>query len=126
MVCANREYPLFSLMRDLIATTYGHVPSLRETLVPIDEVEQALTYGSRAARRLDEPWEFPRDIDVLVAGTASRKSLAEAASSASARIGADVSISRVSRTEWEASEPSQFVLTVKSRPTVDLLTRNSG
>ncbi|WNM27997.1 hypothetical protein RN607_03070 [Demequina capsici] len=121
MVRANIEHPLFSLMRDLIAATYGPVPVLRELLAAIDGVEAAFVYGSWAARRAGESGEFPHDIDVLVIGTASRRVLAEAASSAAARIGAEVSISRVSREEWEAAEPTPFLATVKSRPMVELL-----
>ncbi|WP_062310850.1 hypothetical protein [Demequina rhizosphaerae] len=121
MVRANAEHPLFSLMRDLIAATYGPVPVLRELLAGIDGVEAAFVYGSWAARREGEAGEFPRDIDVLVVGTASRRALADVASVASARIGVDVNVSRVAREEWEAAEPTPFLATVKGRPMVDLL-----
>ncbi len=121
MVRANIEHPLFSLMRDLIDATYGPVPVIRELLSPIDGVEAAFIYGSWAARRAGAGGEFARDIDVLVIGTASRRALAEAASSASARIGVDVNVSRVTHDEWEATEPTPFLATVKGRPMVELL-----
>lgn len=125
MVRANVEHPLFSLMGDLIAATYGPIPVLRELLAGIDGVAAAYIYGSWAARRQGEAGEFPRDIDVLVVGVAPRRALADAAGKASARIGVDVNISRVSPEEWAADEPSPFLATVKSRPMVELLSRDA-
>ena len=125
MVRANVEHPLFSLMGELIAATYGPIPVLRELLAGIDGVAAAYVYGSWAARRQGEAGEFPRDIDALVVGVAPRRALADAAGKASARIGVDVNISRVSPEEWAADEPSPFLATVKSRPMVELLSRDA-
>ncbi|WP_084106019.1 hypothetical protein [Demequina sp. NBRC 110056] len=120
MVRANPDHPLFALMRDLIAATYGPVPVLRDLLAGVGGVEEAYVYGSWAARRYGDVGDFPRDIDVLVVGSASRRSLAAVASAATDRIGVDVNISRISRDEWLADEPTPFVATVKGRQIVDL------
>jgi len=125
MVRANIEHPLFSLMRDLIAATYGPMPVLRELLADIDGIDIAYIYGSWAARREGEAGEFPHDIDVIVVGGASRRALADAASRAAAQIGVDVNISRVSSDDWAAGEPSPFLSTVKDRPMVELLNRDA-
>lgn len=68
LVSANADHPLFALMRELIAATYGPVPVLRELFDGIDGVEELLIYGSWAARRSGESGEFPNDLDVLVVG----------------------------------------------------------
>ena len=125
MVRANVEHPLFSLMRNLIAATYGPIPVLREVLAGIDGISAAYIYGSWAARRQGETGEFPHDIDVIVVGVAPRRTLTDAAGKASAQIGVEVNISRVSSEDWDADEPSPFLATVKGRPMVELLSRDA-
>lgn len=122
LVRANEEHPLFTTMRDLIAATYGPVPVLREAFEGVDGAEQVLIYGSWAARRAGEAGAFPHDIDVLVIGGASRRVLADIASSASDTLGVPVNITRLSREDWESDDPSPFLRTVRSRPIVDVMT----
>lgn len=62
LVRANAEHPLFALMRDLMAATYGPMPVLRELFQGVDGVEQLLIYGSWAARRAGESGAFPSEI----------------------------------------------------------------
>ncbi|WP_062387516.1 hypothetical protein [Demequina iriomotensis] len=121
MVRANTEHPLFALMEEIIAATYGPVPVLREVLADIDGIDDAYIYGSWAARRSGEAGEFPHDIDVLVVGTASRRGLSDAAKAASESLGVEVNVARVSREEWDADDPAPFLATVKDRPMVALL-----
>lgn len=121
MVRANTEHPLYSLMRELIASTYGPVPVLREVLGEVGGIDAAHICGSWAARRAGEAGEFPHDLDVLVIGDASRRVLADAARQAADRIGVEVNVSRVSAAEWGATEPTPFLATVKDRPMVELL-----
>lgn len=121
LVRANPDHPLFALMRDLIAATYGPVPVLRELLDGVEGVERALVFGSWAARRAGEGGAFPNDIDVLVVGTAPQRLLATIATAASERLTAPVNVTRLSVEEWEAEDPSPFVATIRSRPTVDVM-----
>ncbi|WP_236683703.1 winged helix-turn-helix domain-containing protein [Demequina flava] len=122
LVRANKDHPLFALMRDLIAATYGPVPLLRELFDEVDGAGQVLIYGSWAARRASESGAFPNDIDVLVIGTVPRRALSTIASEAGDRLDVPVNVTRLDRDEWETDEPSPFVSTVKSRPIVDVLT----
>lgn len=122
LVRANEEHPLFVLMRDLIAATYGPIPVLRELFEGIDGVEQLLIYGSWAARRAGQGGAFPNDIDVLVVGSTPRRTLATVATAAGERLDVPVNITRLGREEWDADAPSSFVSTVRSRPIVDVLT----
>lgn len=122
MVRANTEHPLFSLMRDLIAATYGPVPVLRELFKDVRDVEQLLIYGSWAARRAGESGAFPNDIDVLVVGDVPRRMLSRIASEASDQLDVPVNVTRISGDDWVAEGAVPFVTTVRSRPAVDVLT----
>lgn len=120
LVRADLDHPLYAPMREIIDATYGPVPVLREALASVSGVERALVYGSWAARRTGEPGPFPGDIDVLVIGEASRRDVSRAGGSAEERLDMPVSITRLTREEWEAPEPTPFVATVRSRPVIDL------
>lgn len=122
LVRANADHPLFAMMRELIAATYGPVPVLRELFDGVDGVERLLIYGSWAARRAGERGAFPNDIDVLVVGSVARRTLAEIATAASERLDVPVNIVRLEAQEWDAVEPSPFVATIRSRPIIDVLT----
>ncbi|MGV9768413.1 hypothetical protein ACWDR7_02850 [Microbacterium sp. NPDC003461] len=122
MVRANDEHPLFAPMRELIAATYGPVPVLRELFDGVDGVDELLIYGSWAARRAGESGAFPNDVDVLVVGSAPRRTLADLAAEASARLDVPVNVTRMGSDEWRADRPSPFVETIRSRPIVDVLT----
>lgn len=122
LVRANGDHPLFALMRDLIAATYGPVPVLRELFEDVDGVERLFVYGSWAARRAGDGGAFPNDIDVLVVGDAARRILSNIATDAGSRLDAPVNIARVAPEEWEADDPSPFIATIRSRPMVDVRT----
>lgn len=122
LVRANDEHPLFGPMRDLVSATYGPVPVLRELFEGIDGIEQLLIYGSWAARRAGVGGAFPNDIDVLVVGSTSRGTLARIATEAGERLDVPVNVTRLGPEDWDADEPSPFVATLRSRPTVDVLT----
>ncbi|WP_374928978.1 MarR family transcriptional regulator [Kytococcus sedentarius] len=122
LVRANVDHPLFGPMRDLVAAAYGPVPVLRELFEGVDGVERLLIHGSWAARRAGQAGAFPGDIDVLVIGSVARRTLAEIATEASARLDLPVHATRLEMDEWQAEEPSPFIATVRSRPYVDVLT----
>lgn len=122
LVRANEEHPLFGLMRDLIAATYGPVPVLRELFEGVDGADKVMIYGSWAARRAGQSGAFPNDIDLLVVGTAPRRVLSAITTEATKRLDLPVNVTRLGRNEWEAEEPEPFVSTIRSRPIVDVLT----
>lgn len=121
LVSANSEHPLFGLMRDLVAATYGPIPVLRDLFEDVGGVERLLIYGSWASRRAGESGAFPNDIDVLVVGDTSRKTLTRIAKDASSRLDVPVNITRLAVEDWVAEEASPFVETLRSRPTVDVM-----
>lgn len=122
LVRANEEHPLFALMRDLIAATYGPVPVLRELFDGVDGADHVFIYGSWAARRAGQSGAFPNDIDLLVVGSVPRRTLSAIATEAGERLDLPVNATRLGHDDWEADEPSPFVSTIRSRPIVDVLT----
>lgn len=122
LVRADVGHPLFGPMREIIDVTYGPVPLLREQFDGVEGVERVLIYGSWAARRAGEAGLFPNDIDVLVLGSAPRRVLTAVASEAGKRLDVPVNVTRLSVDEWEADDPTPFVSTLRSRPTLDVMT----
>jgi hypothetical protein len=80
---------------------------------------EAYIYGSWAARYVGEAGSAPRDLDVLLVGSPSRREMTAAATDASARLGLEVNITRVDTRAWEQGSDG-FVATVKARPHVAL------
>lgn len=120
LVRAGTAHPLFAPMAEIVAASYGPVPVLRELLAGVPGVDLAFVYGSWAARRTGRPGKFPRDVDVLVVGTASRAALADVAGSARRSLDMEVNIHRVDAASWAQPEGNAFLETVLSRPRVAL------
>jgi hypothetical protein len=119
LVRANPEYRLLRPLTELIAGTYGPEPVASNALRGIGGVEMAYIYGSWAARYDGETGAQPRDLDVLVIGTAARAELNETSAAAEERLRMPVTITKVSREAWHAGDDA-FLKTVRSRPLVRL------
>ena len=119
LVRANTAHPLWPLMSQIVTETYGPVPVLRTVLVAVPGIRRAYIYGSWAARRAGQPGPPPRDIDVLVVGHPSRTALLDAADAAQQRLHTEVNINATTPDAWAAKD-DPFLVTVASRPLVDL------
>ncbi|MFJ3712212.1 MarR family transcriptional regulator [Streptomyces sp. NBC_01387] len=108
-------------LTDLLAATFGPLPVLGELLAEVAGVAEAYIYGSWAARHEGVPGPVPRDIDVLVIGTADEDDLDDAARSAESRLGREVNIHRVSRRSWAETDGGPFLETVRTQPMVPLV-----
>jgi hypothetical protein len=125
LVRANTEHPLWSLMSQLVTETYGPVPVLRGLLADVSGVIESYLYGSWAARRAGQAGPPPRDLDVLVVGTASRTVLLDVAEAARETLHIEVNIHRTSAEAW-AARTDPFLATVASRPKVQLTGAETG
>lgn len=119
LVRANPDYRLLRPLTELITGTYGPVPILTRELADVLGIEAAYIYGSWAARHEGDQGDQPRDIDVLVVGSAARTELNEASAAAEERLHTPVNITKVSPEAWAASK-DPFLVTVRSRPLVRL------
>jgi len=126
LIHVNPAHPLYSPMEQIIMTSYGPVPVLRELLSPISTIDQAYIYGSWAARVKGQPGGFPRDIDVLVVGMLSVDNLVEVETQARDTLGMEVNIHRATPQAWKDPDGNQFLATVKTRPMITLLDRKEG
>ena len=122
---AVTDTPVSRPLTDLLAATYGPLPVLTDLLAGARGVAAAYIYGSWAARYLGEQGPVPRDIDVLIVGTADRDDLEDIAQAAQHRLGRQVDIRRISPAIWaQASQADPFLTSVRERPLVELRIRD--
>lgn len=119
LVRANPDYRLLRPLTELIMGAYGPVPILTRELADVSGIDAAYIYGSWAARHQGHNGDQPRDIDVLVVGSAARTELNEASAAAEEQLRTPVSITKVSPEAW-AAQNDPFLVTVRSRPLVTL------
>lgn len=119
LVRANTDNPIVRPLTDLLELTYGPQVVLPRALSNVSGIDMAYIYGSWAARRAGEPGPPPADVDVLVVGEASRKSLHAAADQAEKVLRRPVNIQRVPAQAWHDAD-STFVRQLKSRPLIEL------
>jgi predicted transcriptional regulator len=63
--------PVYVPMRQLVASTVGVLPLLRDAFVCDDRIDEAWIFGWWAARFRGEPGGFPHDVDVAIVGNIS-------------------------------------------------------
>jgi DNA-binding transcriptional ArsR family regulator len=127
LISANLDTVVARPLTELLAVTYGPLAVLGELLSGIAGIDQALLYGSWAARYRGEAGPVPRDVDVLVVGEADEDDLYDAAREAETRLGREVNIHRVTPQAWRHPGDDPFLTSVQSRPTVLLeLTEERG
>jgi DNA-binding transcriptional ArsR family regulator len=120
LVRANTETVIARPLTELLALTYGPKAVLGELLPRVNGVAEAYIYGSWAARYRGEPGPVPKDVDVLVVGTADEDDLYEVARTAERALGREVNIRRVSAGAWAEPGDDPFLAAVRERPLVRL------
>lgn len=120
LIRATTYHPVYKPLAELMAVTFGPVAILSDLLVDVAGVDEALVYGSWAARYADRPGAVPGDIDVLVVGSADRHDLETVSEEAERRLRREVNIRRVSPERWTDDSDDSFRATVLSRPVVRL------
>lgn len=114
---ANTDSPYYEPLRDLLARAYGPPHLIARALAPLDNVEQALIYGSWAARYAGEPGPPPNDIDVLVVGSPDRRALARISRELGEQLGLEVDPHVVSAGDFERGATG-FIRAVKESATI--------
>jgi len=120
LIRANTDTLIARPLTELLALTYGPTAVLGELLPPVEGVTEAYIFGSWAARYRGEPGPVPRDVDVLVVGTADQDDLYDVARTAERTLGREVSIRQVSPTAWAGHGDDPFLTAVRERPLVGL------
>ncbi|MGH9446499.1 MAG: nucleotidyltransferase domain-containing protein [Terriglobia bacterium] len=93
----NREYPLYSEVRNIVTKTVGAVTLITQFLEKIGGIEEAYLYGSFARNQQDAG----SDIDVIVIGVPDEKLLAEAAQNLERQLGREINYTVLTRQEFE-------------------------
>lgn len=119
LISADRNYFLTRPLEEMVLRTYGPLAVLSQLLLSVPGITSAYIYGSWAARYEGEIGAPPRDIDVLVVGSANRSALEDVADEAGRRVRTEVNVTRVSQGEWTKSS-SAFLKTVRERPLVEI------
>jgi len=119
LVRAVTDSPLSRPLTDLLAVTYGPLPILSDLLADVVGITEAYIYGSWAARYQGEPGPPPRDVDVLVVGTADYDDLEQVTEQARRALHRPVNVRRVRPETWSDANPADpFLQSVRSRPLV--------
>lgn len=116
---ADPDYRYLAPLRQILASSYGPARVVAEQLRDVPGVEQALLFGSYAARHGGEPGPVPRDLDVLVVGSPTGRAVRRAEAETERRLGVPVQITVVSRADWQ-SATSGLVREIQSRPTLPI------
>ncbi|GAA3442997.1 MarR family transcriptional regulator [Planomonospora venezuelensis] len=112
-------------LTDLLAVAFGPAAVLPPLLQSIPGIEEAYIYGSWAARHANRPGPIPRDVDVLVVGSADEDELYDAAREAERILGREVDISRISSASWATDLEDPFVTSLRSKPLHPLIRNRS-
>lgn len=108
-------------LTDLLAVTYGPRPVLTDALRGIPGIEEAIIFGSWAARYEGWSGPIPADVDVLVVGDADPDELDSAALAASRRLHRAVNIQRVRPSAWAEDPPTDpFLKSIRESPHLKL------
>lgn len=120
LVSANWELPWAPELRSILVQTVGVLGRLGAALAGVPGVLEVFVFGSWAARHSGEPGPAPRDIDVLVVGDASLRSVRQACRPLEDELRVEVNPVVVAVERWEAEHPDPFVAEVRSRPRVSV------
>ena len=116
----NTESLYYPEMQGLLLKAFGPATLIGPALADIQGIEQALLFGSWAARYLGEQGTEPGDVDLLLIGSPPRRAVARAASLLSEQLGREVNATIVSPERWR-DESDGFIRQVKRSATIDLV-----
>jgi DNA-binding transcriptional ArsR family regulator len=118
LVRANWSLPWAKDLRSILVQTVGVLGQLDDALRTVAGVDEALIFGSWAARYEGEPGPPPRDIDLLVVGDADLREVRRACHPVQETLRVEINPVVLTNAEWTATTPDPFVAQLKSQPLV--------
>lgn len=88
-------------------------------IADVPGIERAFLFGSWAARYTGEPGAEPGDVDLLLVGAPSRRTVSRASAALSTTLGREVNATIVSSDRWERASEG-FIRQVKRGPVVEI------
>jgi predicted nucleotidyltransferase len=112
----SRKHPLYEDLQRLVLRTAAADTVLLEALRPLKDIELAFLFGSFAKGEADAS----SDMDLMIIGGASDRSLAPAIARAEKALGREVSYTRFTREEAKkkAQQPDSFIRSVFAGPKI--------
>jgi DNA-binding transcriptional ArsR family regulator len=120
LVAANWDLPWAKELRALLTQTIGVLGRLGDALGELAGIEAAFVFGSWAARYTGAAGPAPRDVDVVVVGTASLPEVRDACRTVEHDLRLDVNPVVFTHDEWRASTPDPFIEELRSGPLVEI------
>jgi DNA-binding transcriptional ArsR family regulator len=118
LVAANWGLPWARDLRSILVQTVGVLGRLSQALSGVRGIDEALVFGSWAARYTGEIGPPPRDIDVLIIGDATLQAVRRACSKVERDLTIDVNAVVIDRERWIAKRHDPFVAQIRDRPQV--------
>ena len=119
LLAPNTGSLFYSDLHGLLLKAFGPAALIGPALTGIDGIEQALLFGSWAARYLGEHGAEPGDVDLMLIGAPSRRVIARTTSQLSEQLGREVNATIVSPVRWRDGADG-FIRQVKRGPTINL------
>jgi DNA-binding transcriptional ArsR family regulator len=120
LVRAETRNRLVKPLTELLLLSWGPIHVVAEEFSALPDTERVVIFGSWAARYLGQTGPAPHDLDVLVVGEPTRRSVYDAADRAQQRVG--MPVNPVIRTvdAWRAAE-DPLVKQIEAGPLVTVL-----
>ncbi|MDE0678214.1 MAG: helix-turn-helix domain-containing protein [Acidimicrobiaceae bacterium] len=120
LVSPNWSLPWAPELRSILIQTVGVVGRLGDALRGMEGIHETFVFGSWAARLEGEPGPFPNDVDVVVIGTASLRTIRRACRKVEQDLRVDINPVVVHRASWDSDAPEPFIAHIKEQPLVQV------
>lgn len=122
LIRANWALPWAKDLQAILVQTVGVLGRLADALDGVAGIKEAFVFGSWAARYRGDPGPAPRDVDVVVVGDASLRSVRRACGEVEQELRIEVNPVVIDEERWSARRPDAFVAQLKSQPLVPIPT----
>jgi predicted nucleotidyltransferase len=111
---ANTAHPLFPELRGIVTKTAGITSELRQALLPVEDIDLALVFGSTASGQAGSG----SDVDLLVLGKAGLRKIAPAIRRLSQSLGREINPICFTPAEWrdKSAHGDALVARILSEP----------
>lgn len=120
LVSANWSLPWAKELRSILTQTVGVLGRLADALSDVAGIDAAFVFGSWAARYEGEPGAPPRDVDVLVIGNTTLRTVRSACRTVAEDLRVEIEPIVMSWESWHTEQPDPFVAQIRARPLVEI------
>ena len=124
LVSPNWRLPWARELRHILDQTVGVLGRLGRALSGLAGVNDAFVFGSWAARYSGEPGPYPRDVDVVVVGEATLRSVRRACRELEHDLRIEINPIVITGAAWESRDPEPLVAQMKQQPLIPIPLNN--